>query len=56
MGKYWFMVLLFLGVTAIGCQGNHTGENSRAYGGRIRGTDRHIRKYVRLLSGRIPAF
>ena len=100
MGKYWFMVLLFLGVTAIGCQGDHTGEDSRAYaedeagseavntlvsgskyrivtdvmelrgrdpfagllarynayGGRIRGTDRHIRKYVRLLSGRVPAF
>ena len=31
MGKYWFMVLLFLGVTAIGCQGDHTGEDSRAY-------------------------
>ena len=30
MGKYWFMVLLFLGVTAIGCQGDHTGEDSRA--------------------------
>ena len=31
MGKYWFMVLLFLGVTAIGCQGDYTGEDSRAY-------------------------